>query len=90
MIFCVSCGLTDHARIERAGRSLGELRAAQQWPDLPKDCRVLTRAGIKRGDDFRVAARKSDFALSQQNERTLRCAAWYDAQAEAWATEGPR
>lgn len=60
---------------------IGELRAAQEWPEYPADCRKEGRSDIVRGDDFRVAARKADFALAQQNKRTLRCAAWYDRQS---------
>lgn len=87
LILLVACGQTDRERIDAAAQSVGETRAAVVWPNFPVDCRRLSRSGILPGDRLDVAVLKADGALSVQNARTQRCAAWYDQQRANAASE---
>ncbi|MEO0485260.1 MAG: hypothetical protein AAF092_05055 [Pseudomonadota bacterium] len=80
LISCVACAPTDAERLEAAGQALGEVRAASLWPDYPEDCRRTARGDVQTGDRLDVAVLKLDDALTRQNARTRRCAAWYDQQ----------
>ena len=77
-IFCAACGQTDLERVQSAGGAIGLARADRVLPDLPSDCRLFARGGVREGDRLDVALLKVDSALSRQNARTARCADWYD------------
>ena len=69
-------GIDD--RLDAAATAQGELEATKQLPDLPLDCRQVSRSGVRRGDRLDTALLKTDAALARQNARTGRCADWYD------------
>ncbi len=47
-------------------------------PILPDDCAKTARSGVRAGERLDVALIRTDQALSRQNARTRRCAAWYN------------
>ena len=65
-------------RIERSAKTQGELEATKALPNLPPDCRQISRSGVHLGDRLDTALLKTDAALARQNARTGRCADWYD------------
>ncbi len=77
MTFCAACAQTE-ARLEAVGADRGTRAAERSLPPLPEDCRLLSRAGVQRGDRLDVALLKVDRALALQNMRSTRCAQWYD------------
>ena len=77
MIFLTACEGID-ARLGAAATAQGELEATRLLPDLPPDCRQISRSGVQRGDRLDTALLKTDAALARQNARTGRCADWYD------------
>ena len=77
MIFLTACAGIDD-RLYAAATAQGEIEATKQLPDLPPDCRQISRSGVRRGDRLDTALLKTDAALARQNDRTGRCADWYD------------
>jgi hypothetical protein len=78
--------------VDQLGKAEGQ-RAAQSeegalLPDLPEDCRATERANIVRGDRLDVAVIKATNALDKQNDRTLRCAGFYDGVKEGVEQDG--
>lgn len=78
MIFLAGCAGNERQRFLGIAEARGERLAAQGWPELPEDCRRVSRSGVQAGDRLDVALLKTDAALSRQNARTRRCARWYD------------
>lgn len=89
-VFLIACGQTDIARIQAAGKAVGEARAEQVLPDLPEDCRRQSYSGVGKGDRLDVAVLKADAALARQNARTTRCADWYDQLQAGLQQDGPQ
>lgn len=89
LIFCVGCGQTD-ARLNAVGADRGKRAAERMLPELPTDCRALSRAGVRVGDRLDVALLKADRALLRQNDRTLRCAEWHDQLRVGLASISPQ
>jgi hypothetical protein len=90
--FCAACDQTE-ARLDAVGADRGARAAERTLPDLPEECRVLSRAGVRVGDRQDVAVLKYDSALSQQHGRTVYCAEWYDqlrAGLRSLPPEGPQ
>lgn len=77
MIFCAACDQTE-ARLNAVGADRGTRAAERTLPDLPEECRILSRAGVRVGDRQDVAVLKYDAALSRQHGRTVYCAEWFD------------
>lgn len=78
VIFLTACGPNSREQIAAAAKARAQIEAAQSWPDLPSDCRRVSRSGVQAGDRLDVALLKTDAALSRQNARTRRCADWFD------------
>ena len=77
MLCCAACAPTDSARVAEAAAQKAVLEA-DRLPDLPADCRKQERAGLSQGERLDVAVLKLDAALTRQNARGERCAAWFD------------
>lgn len=60
---------------EDAKKALAE---AEKLPEQPADCRKKESSGVKKGDRLDAAYLKAERALQRQNDRTGRCASWYD------------
>jgi hypothetical protein len=75
--FCAACDRTE-ARLDAVGADRGKRAAERTLPNLPEECRILSRAGVREGDRQDVAVLKYDAALSLQHGRTIYCAEWYD------------
>ena len=83
-LLLTGCATANKQALE-AGRQNGELEASKQLPDYPDDCRKTSRSGVRSGERLDVALLRTDQALSRQNARTKRCAAWYDELKEGTA-----
>ena len=77
MIFWTACAQTEK-RLEAVGSKRGLRAAERTLPQLPMDCRGISRADVQEGDRLDVALLKTDRALSRQNGRSTRCSEWYD------------
>ena len=71
------CG-TNKNRVIGAAKSSGEVEASKKLAEYPSDCRKTSRSGVRIGERLDVALLRTDQALTRQNNRTKRCAAWYD------------
>ncbi len=76
-VFSSAC-VTDKDRALLAGMQLGEIEASKKLAEYPDDCRKSSRSGVRKGERLDVALLRTDQALTRQNNRTDRCADWYD------------
>lgn len=76
-VFLASCA-TNKSRVIAAGKLSGEIEASKKLADFPTDCRSKARSGVRVGERLDVALLRTDQALTRQNNRTQRCAEWYD------------
>lgn len=79
-----ACTTTKTAQ-ERAleAAQIQGLLNAQEYPDLPDDCRTREKSGVKKGHRQDTALIRTDQALGRANDRVIRCAGWYDDQTKA-------
>lgn len=76
-IFLASCGTINTTLLE-AGQRSGEVEASKQVSEYPEDCRRISKSGVKEGMRLDEALLRTDQALTNQNNRSRRCAEWYD------------
>lgn len=76
-VFLTGCG-TINKTILAAGKQTGEVEASKTLADYPDDCRKTSRSGVRDGERLDAALLRTDQALTNQNNRTVRCAEWYD------------
>lgn len=73
-----SCGAIEK-RLTDAAKKQGQTQAGINLPDQPDDCRKKEpHADIREGDEARSVLARERAALNRQNERTARCADFYD------------
>lgn len=78
LISISSCASHD-AALRGAGKAKGVAAARVTLPNLPGDCRVLEpHAPVVAGAEARSIIIRERAALTRQNSRTGRCAAFYD------------
>lgn len=87
-IFLAGCGTINKA-ILAAGKQTGEVEASKTLADYPDDCRKTSRSGVRDGERLDAALLRTDQALSNQNNRTVRCAEWYDELKSNIEERGP-
>lgn len=85
-VFLSACAQTRalQERTDAAAAAQGELEASRILPAYPADCRRTSRSGVQVGDRLDTALLQTDAALTRQNARTRRCAAWYDDLKEGF------
>lgn len=73
-----SCGAIEK-RLGDAAEKQGQTQARVNLPDHPDDCRKKEpHAEIREGVEVRSVLARERAALNRQNERTDRCADFYD------------
>jgi len=83
LMISTGCASLDE-RAEAAGARAGAAAARVTLPPLPEDCRAQeAHAVLVAGVEARSIVKRERAALDRANGRVARCAANYDAVAEA-------